>query len=195
MSTGARKDYEKFRWFFTSHGFLVIGGKNSEQNEFVIKKYLGKEDIVLHTKAPGSPFCVIKAKKGKKISDEDIKEASIFCASFSQQWKKNTKKVEVHFFKPAQIFKEKKQKIGTFSVIGKIKKIYVGLELWLGIQKTKLRATPKPCFKKPLMKIIPGKKDKEKTIKEIQKNLKEKFKKNFSRDEIAQAIPAGGFRL
>ncbi|HDI03158.1 MAG TPA: DUF814 domain-containing protein, partial [Candidatus Pacearchaeota archaeon] len=52
--------YEKFRWFFTSSGKLVIGGKNAEQNEKIINEMLEDNDVVLHTKARGSPFCVIK---------------------------------------------------------------------------------------------------------------------------------------
>ena len=29
-------DYKKFRWFFTSSGLLVVGGKSAEQNEAVV---------------------------------------------------------------------------------------------------------------------------------------------------------------
>jgi len=30
--------YEKFRWFFTSEGFLAIGGRDATSNEIVVKK-------------------------------------------------------------------------------------------------------------------------------------------------------------
>lgn len=185
-----KKWYQAFRWFFTSHDFLVVGGKNAEQNEMLMKNYLGKKDIILHTKLPGSSFCIIKARK--KISTQDAKEAAIFCACFSQQWKKHSKEVEVHIFKHEQIFKEPKQKTGTFSVLGKVQKVFIVPELWLGIQKGKLRATPKNCLKKPLLKLLPGKIPKEKAIGEIKERLK-KF--NLNEEEIAQAIPAGGFSL
>ena len=187
--------YEKFKWFLTSNGFLVIGGKNSAQNEEVIKSYLKKKDFILHTKAPGSPFCIIKAEsKNKKISNKDIKECAVFCACFSQQWKKKKEQIEVHIFKADQIFKEKKQKIGTFSVLGKVDKVFVKPELWLGVQKTKVRAASKSCFKKPLIKILPGRISKEKAINKIQTKLK-KFGLSFNKEEIAQAIPADGFKI
>ena len=34
--------YEKFRWFFTSDGKLVIGGRDATTNEIVIKKHIDR---------------------------------------------------------------------------------------------------------------------------------------------------------
>ena len=38
----ARKTYwfEKFLWFISSENFLVIGGRDQQQNELVVKRYL-----------------------------------------------------------------------------------------------------------------------------------------------------------
>lgn len=109
----------KFRCFYTSSGKLVLGGKDAEQNELIVKQ-AGKNEIVLHTKAAGSPFVNIKGKANKK----DIKEAAIFCARFSRDWKKNKNDVEVHYFKGGDIYKEQGMKTGTFGV-KKFKKIIV----------------------------------------------------------------------
>ena len=184
------KDYKKYRWFFTSNGVLVVGGKSSEQNEELVKK-AKKTDIILHTKDPGSPFCILSGD----VKGKDIGEAAIFCACFSQGWKKRKKKMEIHVFRGSQAVKEKRQKVGTFTVIGKVQRGFVRLELWLGIQKKKLRAAPRSCFKKPLMRILPGKISKEKAAIKIKEILKEKFSLSVSKDEILQAIPAGGFSL
>lgn len=100
-----------FRKAITSSGKLMLAGKNAEQNEELVKQ-AGKNEIVLHTKAAGSPFVNIKGKATKK----DIKEAAIFCARYSRDWKKNHKDVEVHYFKGKDIFKEKGMKTGTFGV-------------------------------------------------------------------------------
>ena len=32
--------YEKFRWFFSSEGFLCIGGRDATTNEIIIKKHV-----------------------------------------------------------------------------------------------------------------------------------------------------------
>ena len=183
-------DYKKFRWFFTSNGLLVIGGKSAEQNEETVP-LAEQGDVILHTKLPGSPFCIIKGR-GQKILNQDIKEASIFCACFSQQWKNKKKNVEIHVFSPEQIFKDKKAKKGTFNVIGKTKSLSVKLELYLTIQENKLRAVPETAAKSKLFLIKPGDIEKEKFAKILKEKLKS-INLNFSEDEILSAIPSGGF--
>ena len=100
-----------FRKFCTSSGKDIICGKSAEQNELVVAQ-VGDEELVLHTKAAGSPFCNIKGKATIK----DIKETAIICAAFSKDWKLNKSDVEVHVFKGKNIFKGAAMKEGTFGV-------------------------------------------------------------------------------
>lgn len=107
---------ENFRKFTTSSGKLVLAGKDAEQNEKVIEQ-AQKEEFLLHTELPGSPFCNIKSPE-EEVSKEDIKETALFCAKYSQAWKKaKTKKdVIVHIFLRKDVFKDKDMKTGTFGV-------------------------------------------------------------------------------
>jgi predicted ribosome quality control (RQC) complex YloA/Tae2 family protein len=102
---------KNFRKFTTSDSHLVLAGKSAEQNELIIKQ-AELEESVLHTAAPGSPFCNIKGE----ASRQDIKETAVFCARYSRDWKENQNNVEVHVFKRADIVKEKGMKVGTFGV-------------------------------------------------------------------------------
>ncbi len=118
----AKKKLGNFRKALTSSGKIMLAGKNAEQNEQVIKQCEDWE-IVLHTKEKGSAFVNIKGKASK----EDIKESAVFCAKYSQAWKKAKKKpekVEVHYFLGKDIFKVKGMKLGTFGV-KKLKKVIV----------------------------------------------------------------------
>ncbi len=101
----------KFREYKTTSGKLVLIGKNAENNEHLIKQ-VGKNEDIFHTSAPGSPFVNIKGKSNPK----DLKEAAIFCAAKSQDWRDNKKDVKVHLFKGKDIYKEKEMKTGTFGV-------------------------------------------------------------------------------
>jgi len=101
----------KFRKLCTSSGKDVICGKNAEQNELVVSQ-AESDEAVLHTKAPGSPFCNVKGKATK----EDIKETAVICAAFSKDWKQNHSDVEVHVFRGKDIFKEASMETGTFGV-------------------------------------------------------------------------------
>lgn len=105
-----------FRKFVTSSGKEVLAGKSAENNEELVKQ-VGKEEIVLHTSSPGSPFVNIKSDF-KNIDKKDIKEAAVFCAAFSQTWKKAKikKDVSVDAFLGRDIFKLKGMKTGTFGV-------------------------------------------------------------------------------
>jgi predicted ribosome quality control (RQC) complex YloA/Tae2 family protein len=111
-----------FREIITNSGQLVLAGKNSKNNEELIKQVEDNE-VVLHTDVSGSPFVNIKEKPKKK----DIREAAIFCAKYSQDWRDNKKDVIVHKFKGKDIYKEKNMKTGTFGV-KKFKKIKVKKE-------------------------------------------------------------------
>ncbi|UCD21060.1 MAG: DUF814 domain-containing protein [archaeon] len=168
-----------YRWFYTSSKKLVICGKNSDQNERLMKE-IKPTDVIVHTSTPGSPFCIIK-----NPSSKDLKEVSIFCTCFSQQWKKKKKTAEVHIFRGNQVYKDKKMKKGTFGVLGKVQKKKVPLVLYLKKQKGVLRAVPFVTKHR----ILPGRIPKEKVAEIIAEKLKVK------KQEVLQAIPAGGFKL
>lgn len=105
----------KFREFVTSSEKLILAGKNAETNEEIIAQ-VGKDEIVLHTSKPGSPFVNIKSKAKEKPTKQDIKEAAIFCASKSQDWRDNKSDVDVHYFYGKDVYKEKGMEKGTFGV-------------------------------------------------------------------------------
>jgi len=111
----------KFRQAFTSSGRVMLAGKDAEQNEALVWQAESGETM-LHTRATGSPFVNIKGKK--KASVKDIKEAAVFCAKYSRDWKKNHGDVEIHVFLKKDIFKEKGMNLGTFGV-KKFKKMII----------------------------------------------------------------------
>ena len=100
-----------FRKLITKNGTIVLAGRNDESNEKLIEQVENDEEV-FHTKEAGSPFVNIKGRP--KIGD--IKDAAIFCAKFSRDWKKNHGDVIIHQFKGKDIFKEKGMKIGTFGI-------------------------------------------------------------------------------
>jgi len=175
-------DFKKFRWFFTSSGLLVIGGKSAESNEEIMKK-APKESIIMHTEQPGSPFCVIM---DNHPSEKDIKEAAIFCAALSKAWKNGKKEAEVHVFTKESVFKEKFMKTGTFGVKGSLKRIKAKLKLYLTFQEGKLRSVP---FETDIASLTPGKMKKEDAAKEIAEKLK------IKKEEALSALPSDNIEI
>ena len=179
------KWYHKYRWIYTSSNKLVVGGKNAEQNEELVKKFMGNgRYVVMHTKDPGSPFSILISDSPTK---EDMEETEIFTASFSRAWRERKKSVMVDTFLMEQIIKKKSMKTGTFGVIGEIDRKPVSLKLHLTKQENKIRAVP--FAKKGAIKIAPGKINKDRFAEQIAIKLEAPL------EEVLNALPTGGFRI
>jgi hypothetical protein len=185
-------DYKRYRWFFTSSGKLVIGGKSAEQNDSLLN-ILKEEDadyILMHTSTPGSPFSVI-LEDIKDVSREDIEECAIFTGCFSKVWKSGKTKALVDIFKLSQLYKDKTMKQGTWGVAGDVEEHSVKLQLVLTKQKGILRAVPEQTAETKLVKILPG------TIKkeDISAKLELELGKSLDEEELLSALPSGGFKI
>jgi len=96
--------FEKFRWFVSSDGFLVVAGKDAVSNEVLIKKYTNADDVVFHADIVGAPFVVVKTE-GKEPSEQCLREAGEFAAAFSRGWREGFASVDVYWVKPDQLSK------------------------------------------------------------------------------------------
>ena len=142
-----KKWYEKFRWFNSSDGFLIIGGRDAASNEIIFKKYLDPYDLIFHTNFPGSPLAVIKNPENKEIPSTTIEETAEFVASFSRAWKENWGVVDTFYILPNQITRsppsgEFLQK-GSFIISGKknfIKNVKTELTIGLIFVELKMGA-------------------------------------------------------
>ncbi|KAI2639271.1 fibronectin-binding protein A N-terminus-domain-containing protein [Xylaria nigripes] len=52
--------FEKYVWFVSTDGYLVLGGKDSQQNELLYRQHLKKGDIYVHADLHGAASVVIK---------------------------------------------------------------------------------------------------------------------------------------
>jgi predicted ribosome quality control (RQC) complex YloA/Tae2 family protein len=98
------KWFEKLRWFLSSDGFLVIGGRDASTNETIVKHYLENNDIYMHSDIHGAPSVVIKSN-GIEIPENTINEAAVMAASFSSAWSKGFGSQDVYWVNPEQVSK------------------------------------------------------------------------------------------
>ena len=77
VETENKEWYEKFRWFTSSDGFLVVAGKDTVSNEVLVKKYATQEDAVFHAEISGAPFVVVKAEGRTIVSKRFGKQESL----------------------------------------------------------------------------------------------------------------------
>jgi hypothetical protein len=189
--------YEKFRWFFSSDGFLCIGGRDATTNEIIIKKHTQTGDLVFHTEAPGSPFFVIKAE-GREIPAATKEEAAQATASFSRGWKLGITSMEVYHVTPEQVTKEAKAgeyiAKGAFMVYGKRTQYHPTLEAAVGaLEDGRIMAGPLPAVKKHCKKYAVIKQGDEKTSDTAKRLIH--LLGTGTPDEVIPVLPAGGCRL
>lgn len=103
--------YERFRWVRTGSGFLVIGGRNADQNEELVKKYMETGDRFFHTQAHGAPVTVLKAtgpsepSTDVEIPPSDREAAAQFAVSYSSVWSDGRFTGDVYEVGPDQVSK------------------------------------------------------------------------------------------
>jgi len=194
-----KKWFEKFRWFFTTNGFLVIGGKDAKNNELLVKKYMTDNDLYFHADIHGAPHVIMKYQEGQDFKDVDKEECAIFAASYSSAWKSLIYSVDVYSVLPDQVSKSANsgESLGTGAFVIKGKREYFRkneLRLAIGYDNhIGLLAGPATAVKtktKIFFEIIPG--DLKKS--DIANRLVSEFAKKcivLSADELLAVLPTG----
>ncbi|CEG64532.1 hypothetical protein RMATCC62417_01486 [Rhizopus microsporus] len=81
--------FEKFMWFISTEGYLVIAGRDMQQNEMLVKRYLSKDDVYVHADLHGAASVVVKNKpqaNGQPISPSTLYQAGIMSVCQSKAW-------------------------------------------------------------------------------------------------------------
>ena len=102
-----------FRKKTLKSGTTIFLGRDAKSNDELMRKFKRKENVVLHTAEPGSPFCVIEALNP---SQEEVHESGIICARYSQDWRDRKGDVIVSVFTGKDVSKEKGMDAGTWKV-------------------------------------------------------------------------------
>ena len=85
----ARKPYwfEKFMWFITSENYLVIAGRDAQQNEMIVKRYMKKGDVYVHADIHGAATVLIKNPSDKDpVPPSSLYQAGIMSVCQSKAW-------------------------------------------------------------------------------------------------------------
>lgn len=91
--------YHRFRWFTTTDGVLVIGGRDASQNEDLVKKYMEGKDLFVHADVHGGSVVIVKG------TTVHLDEVAQFAASYSNAWKAGHFTADVYAARPDQVSK------------------------------------------------------------------------------------------
>jgi predicted ribosome quality control (RQC) complex YloA/Tae2 family protein len=193
------KWFEKLRWFLSSDGFLVVGGRDASTNETIVKHYLENNDIYMHSDIHGAPSVVIKSN-GKDIPESTINEAACVAASFSSAWLKGFGSQDVYWVHPGQVSKTPQSgefvAKGAFIIRGSRNYVRgVPLLIAVGIvdyEGERIMAGPPQALEKYTNNYViikPGYTKKEEISREILKRINTE---NFlTLDDVIGVLPSG----
>lgn len=199
------KWYHRFRWMETSDGVLVIGGRNADQNEELVKKYMEGKDRFLHADVFGASTVIVKG------ATEHMDEAVSFAASYSRLWSSGSASGSVIEAAPSQVSKtpESGEYVahGSFVIRGeRIIHKDVPLEVSIGLMTEPVLAViggvPSVIEKKTKIsvRLRPGTFEGNDIAKKVLRKLKESLPDGESKavravlntEAVAAFVPPGG---
>ncbi|RAK85134.1 hypothetical protein BO79DRAFT_201692 [Aspergillus costaricaensis CBS 115574] len=87
----ARKPFwfEKFLFFISSEGYLVLGGRDAMQSEILYRRYLKKGDVFVHADLQGATPMIVKNRSNSPnapIPPSTLSQAGNLCVATSSAW-------------------------------------------------------------------------------------------------------------
>jgi predicted ribosome quality control (RQC) complex YloA/Tae2 family protein len=81
--------YERYRWFHSSEGILVIGGRDAATNDLIVRRYLNPGDRYVHADIHGAPSVIVKhpAPGEPSGTEATLEEAAQWGIAFSKAWR------------------------------------------------------------------------------------------------------------
>ena len=205
--------YEKYRWFTSSEGYLVLGGRDIKMNEEIAKRQMSANDIFLHAAIHGAPYTIIK------VPDETpgqltIEEAAQFAVTFSRAWQDGLSGGDAFWVNPEQVSfsppSGEHLPAGSVMLYGTknyIRKVPV--ELAVGVLLEDEYAIPMSGPPSAIeihteysVRVIPADGKKGQLVKDIQASLKKIVPEEQShlisqipQEDLMRVLPAGGGKI
>jgi predicted ribosome quality control (RQC) complex YloA/Tae2 family protein len=76
--------FERYKWFITTAGKLVLAGRDTHTNDNVVKKHLKEGDVFAHADVHGAPSVILK--EGKTATPEELRETCTYALAQSKSW-------------------------------------------------------------------------------------------------------------
>jgi predicted ribosome quality control (RQC) complex YloA/Tae2 family protein len=196
--------FEKFHWFVTSEGVLVIGGRDASTNDLIVRRYLGVNDLYVHADVHGAASVIVKHPPAGSPGPgpASLSEAGQWAVSYSKAWRAGHASADAFWVKPDQVSKSPAS--GEFVArgawvihgtknwlrdcpleIGLGEVDYEGDFLWTAAPPAALRARGR------LRLILTPGEERERSDREVEivRDL------GISRDLLQRLLPAGGLSI
>jgi len=197
--------FHRFRWFITTDGIVVLGGRDASQNEELVKRYLAGGDLFVHADVHGASVVIVKGKT------ERMDEVARFAASYSGAWRSGHASADVYSALPTQVSKtpESGEFVARGSFIVRGERTYyrnipleVGIGLMLEPHAAVIGGPPSAIREKTkaYVELRPGQFEPNDVAKKVLRILKDKtgedeaklLKNILNTEAVAAFVPPGG---
>ncbi|MDI3482639.1 MAG: hypothetical protein PWQ88_510 [Candidatus Methanomethylophilaceae archaeon] len=191
--------FERYKWFISSGGFLVLAGRDARTNDQLVKKHLKEDDIYVHADIHGAPSVVVK--DGRNAEEEDLREAATFALAQSKAWTSCFAEGAAYWVYPDQVSKTAQPgefvPRGAFIVRGK-RNYHYHLPVRLAVGEIehesarKIMCGPETAVRKRSERYVLISPSKEKRGKQVA-HLAREF--DVPEEEVARILPPGNFEI
>ena len=197
--------YHRFRWFITSDGIVVMGGRDAGQNEELVKKYMAGGDLFVHADVHGASVVIVKG------TTERMDEVAQFAASYSGSWRSGHFSADVYSVLPPQVSKTPETgeyvSRGSFIVRGErtwYRNVPLGIAIGMQLEpQAAVIGGPTAAIRKharTYVELTPGQFEPNDVAKKVLRILKGKFpeeefkglKNILNTETVAAFVPPGG---
>jgi predicted ribosome quality control (RQC) complex YloA/Tae2 family protein len=192
--------FEKYRWFISSDGNIVIAGRDARTNDKVVKKYLADKDRYAHAEIHGAPSVVIK-HQNEEILERTLQEACEFALNFSKAWNAKIGAGNAYWVLPDQVSKTAPAgefvPRGAFIIRGKRNytqkiemRLGVGLITYEGTEK--VMCAPVSAIENQCSRYVifePGDMKKSDFVRKLCKTF------DLEKEEVAGILPPGNVKV
>jgi predicted ribosome quality control (RQC) complex YloA/Tae2 family protein len=205
--------YEKFRWFTSSEGYLVLGGRDVKTNENLAKRQMSANDIFLHASIHGAPYTLIKVPE-EAPGQQTIEEAAQFAVTFSRAWQDGLSGGDAFWVNPEQVSfsppSGEHLPAGSVMLYGTknyIRKVPVELSVGVILEEEYAIPISGPpsaieTNTEYFVRVIPADDKKGQLVKDIQASLKKLVPEGQSylisqipQEDMVRVLPAGGGKI
>jgi predicted ribosome quality control (RQC) complex YloA/Tae2 family protein len=99
--------FERYRWFISSEGAVVIAGRDASSNDVLVRRHLKDGDYYVHADLHGAASVVVKhpAPGEPTLTEVTLREAAQWAIAFSKAWRAGLASASAFWVTPEQVSK------------------------------------------------------------------------------------------
>lgn len=99
--------FERYRWFISTEGAIVVAGRDASSNDTVVKRHLKEGDVYVHADLHGAASVVVKHPEAgaPPLTETTYREAGQWAVAFSKAWRAGLASASAFWVTPDQVSK------------------------------------------------------------------------------------------